>query len=742
MQILKLIIDRNSYRRVHSPPTPKDSVLKQFTAANELVIQVGHYRLGKSLGEGGYGHVYEAWDDKLQRSVAIKRLKTAVAAGPGDLINEARHAAALNHGAFVKIFTFEDDGRAQYIVMELIRGHTLRLCLPQISRRPDQVLHITAQIAAAMAEAHAAGMVHGDLKPSNLMLEPGGAVRILDFGLARYADPLATQSLDATAPLGTIAYMAPERLTGSPLQPSSDIYALGVLLYEMTTGERPLASLHGLALAAAQLQTSSDQWPFPPHASAPLVALIRAMTAREPQHRLASMASVREHVLHLHAGVAQVLLPPPAPRGRQGPAWRRIAAGLALASVLGLAGMWWLPGLERDWARPYSETSAMQAGLQALRLADRAGELDVASAQFNRILAHDKHHAAATAGLSLTDSMRYIGDGRDETWLKKAAAGAQQALQANDQLALAHTAHAWVLALQGREDAALAAVERALQLDPADIPALNAKANILLRLRRHDAAQQLIDDGARRFPGERLFADLAGTLQFQRGDYAAAEQAFRRSLRIEADAPQAYANLSAALLRQNKGDEALQVLQQGLQVRSSGLLYSNLGTALFARGDYDGAVRAFTHAVSANKGGPHDYLRWANLADALRWLPGREQEARQAYQRAMRLLAPILARQPDDPTYLTRMAVYAAHVGEAGAADQADHGASLAPDNPDAHFRAALANELSGRRQAALVHLARAHALGYPTTLIESEPDFLALRRDSRYLSFTMESSR
>lgn len=716
--------------------------MKQSTAANEFAIQLEHYRLDKLLGEGGYGHVYEAWDLKLQRSVAIKRLKTAPVAGQSKLINEARHAASLGHHAFVKIFTYEDDGQSQSIVMELVRGHTLGPCLPDIARHQDQALDIISQIAAAMADAHAAGMVHGDLKPGNLMLEPDGTVRILDFGLARYADPLATQSLTPTAPLGTIAYMAPERLTGSPLQPSSDIYALGVLLYEMVTGERPLASLHGLALAAVQLQTSSDQWTFPDNISQPLIALIRAMTARDLQQRMPSMSSVLDHVTRIRAGKVPMLLPPSVRKHWQH--YRRwlIAGGLLIACTLGVAGAKWLPGDYRERLTPYSEADAMQAGLQALSMADRDGELDTASTQFNRILKREPHHAAAAAGMSLTYSMRYIGDGRDENWLQKAAAGAQMALQENDQLALAHTAQAWVLALQGHGEAALRTVERALLLDPRDLLALNAKANILLRMRRNDAVQQLINDAALRFPGERMFADLAGILLFQRGDYAGAEREFRRSLQLESDTPQAYANLSAALLRQNRSDEALQVLQRGLQVRSSGMLYSNLGTALFARGDYAGAASAFKHAVSANKGGPQDYLRWANLADTLRWLPGKEHDARQAYQRAIQLLKPILERQPDDPTYITRMAIYAAHVGEKDAADRADHGASLAPDNPDVHFRAALANELSGRRQPALVHLARAHALGYPTALIASEPDLMALRRDPRYISLTMEYSR
>ncbi len=164
--------------------------------------------------------MYEAWDRMLYRSVALKCLNIA-SSEPGreQLIGEARLAASLRHLAFVKIFGFEDDGRSQSIVMELVRGNTFRSHVAECTSDPSRALGIIDQVAAAMAEAHASGLIHGDLKPGNLMLEPGGAVRILDFGLARHIDPLATQSAAPEDPQGTIAHTAPERLAGRPLPP-------------------------------------------------------------------------------------------------------------------------------------------------------------------------------------------------------------------------------------------------------------------------------------------------------------------------------------------------------------------------------------------------------------------------------------------------------------------------------------------------------------------------------------------
>ena len=153
------------------------------------------YHIRRRLGEGGFGEVFEAWDTKLHRSVALKRLKVSSDAPASDrLIEEARMAASLRHSAFVKVYAIDGGAAAQSIVMELVEGRTLRQLAADRPFSVGAALAIAAQIAEAMQEAHAARLVHGDLKPSNLMMEPSGRVRILDFGLARHIDPLATQA--------------------------------------------------------------------------------------------------------------------------------------------------------------------------------------------------------------------------------------------------------------------------------------------------------------------------------------------------------------------------------------------------------------------------------------------------------------------------------------------------------------------------------------------------------------------
>jgi serine/threonine-protein kinase len=221
---------------------------------------------------------------------------------------------------------------------------------------------------------------------------------------------------------------------------------------------------------------------------------------------------------------------------------------------------------------------------------------------------------------------------------------------------------------------------------------------------------------------------------YEQADLPAAEQAFRRSIVLQPDAVTAYANLTAVLMRQNHADEALRVLQQGLQVRPSASLYGNLGNILFLRGDYVGAADAFENAVSPTRGAPGSYLNWANLADTLLWIPGRAEEARKAYDKARGLLAERLAQSPNDVLLVSRMGLYAVRSGHKDEARTLiTRALTLAPGSADVQFRAGLAYELLGDRKQALAAIAAALHLGYPAKYVEAEPDLVALRRDPEY---------
>jgi tetratricopeptide (TPR) repeat protein len=470
------------------------------------------------------------------------------------------------------------------------------------------------------------------------------------------------------------------------------------------------------------------------------------MTARDLGRRFASMDQVGE-ALQGRAGAPPAA---PRPRWRWGsllPASTTARAALAAVCVLALAAGAFQSGMGGAWMQRnspfFSEAGAMQAGMAALKTYDREESNDTAIANFSAILARRPGHAAAAAGLSIAYSHRHAGDSHDETWLQRADASAQQALQLNGQLALAYTALANVRMAQRKDEEALRLLEQALSLDPRDALANNLKAITLIYLNRFDDAGNALAAAIKAQPNEANLQNTLGMLKFRQGDYKGAEQAYRRSIAIEPDAALVYSSLSAALLRQDRGDEALQVLQQGLQVRPSGNLYSTLGNTLFNRGDYVGAAQAFESAVSSSKGNGNIYLRWANLGDTLRWIPGKEDASRRAYREAVALMKPLLERVPSDATLTSRLGLYSARLGDQQAAlALTQRAVAAAPTSPDVHFRAAMAYELSGRRDSALTELRSARERGYPANLISAEPDLIALRRDPRFHQPTTEGAK
>ena len=325
--------------------------------------RLAHYEIVGLLGAGGMGEVYRAKDTKLQREVALKVLPPDTAANPERrqrFEREARAVAALNHPNIVTIHSVDEvDGRL-FLTMELVDGQPLSELIRPGGLPIDQLLAIATPLADAVSAAHARGITHRDLKPANVMVTSTRQVKVLDFGLAKLLDPsLVTDSMATEAPqvitgqgkiLGTIAYMAPEQAEGKPVDARSDIFSLGVMLYEMATGERPFKGDTSVStLAAIMRDTPKPVTEVNPAIPKELGRVIRRALSKDPERRQQTGKDLRNELDDLRKDLesgeltastsqtAAVRAAAPAPRRMP---WAAVAGGLALMAALGAGVMW------------------------------------------------------------------------------------------------------------------------------------------------------------------------------------------------------------------------------------------------------------------------------------------------------------------------------------------------------------------------------------------------------------------
>ena len=328
--------------------------------------RLGHYEIIAELGAGGMGAVYRARDSKLNRNVAIKVLLASVANDADRLARFAREAqvlASLNHPNIAAIYGIEEArgdgpaeaGRHMALVMELVEGPTLADRLSHGALPVDEALAIARQIAEALLVAHDAGIVHRDLKPANIKVRDDGTVKVLDFGLAKALDPAGgsganamnspTLSVHATQQgliLGTAAYMAPEQARGRAVDRRADMWAFGVVLFEMLSGKRAFEGDDISITLAAVLKDDLDWKALPADLPTPLRRLLRRCLEKDPRRRLSSIGDARLELDDVGAMPAEdtalsalgAVIAAPAPRSRAPWLVAAIATVVAVAAVV------------------------------------------------------------------------------------------------------------------------------------------------------------------------------------------------------------------------------------------------------------------------------------------------------------------------------------------------------------------------------------------------------------------------
>lgn len=266
--------------------------------------QIGPYRLEARLGAGGMGEVWRAWDKRLKRRVALKRVQ-----GDHDAMarerfrREAEAGARLSHAAIVQVYDILEDRSGDWLVMELVEGGTLRHRLAQGPLSLREILLWGREVAEGLAEAHRHGILHRDLKAGNVMLTASGHAKISDFGLAKriQGSDLEASLSSSGVVLGTVYAMSPEQVLGLPLDARSDLFSLGILLFEMVSGQKPFVGeiayevMHRICHEPPAVLLSAAQWP------APLLDLIRRLLAKDPADRPADADAVAAELMAMAA---------------------------------------------------------------------------------------------------------------------------------------------------------------------------------------------------------------------------------------------------------------------------------------------------------------------------------------------------------------------------------------------------------------------------------------------------------
>ena len=740
--------------------------------------KIGPYLLESILGRGGMGEVYRAYDARLDRHVAIKQVRPGRATQESArlrLRREAKAAAALAHPAIVQVFDILETDTGDWIVMELVKGQSLAGRLRDGPLDIGVVIDVGRDVAAGLAYAHDRGLIHRDLKAENVMLSDLGQAKILDFGLAKNLVQDETSLTAEGTLVGTWRAMSPEQARGGDLDGRSDLFSLGVLLFESLTASSPFEADSGAA-TLMKICTHPHQpvQQLNPEVPDDLARLIDQLLAKLPQERPPSAAAVLEILDQSRRGSRQA---PPPGREAEPPAaeletiegsWdhsaargRPTAAGtsgsrkrLALTVSFGLViplTLWsasWLAGF-----RPSPETPAMSSslvgeethhlyrqGMELLERYDKLGNLEAALDLFEGMVKGFPQSATAHAGLSRALWRRYRRFKQPED-LSRAASSARAAVELDEFVAAGHVSLGLAYLDQGRGDEAVTALDTALRLDP-------SSADAHLGLALHGEASGQIEEAEALFrraleirPQSRELWDFLGRLFLRQVRLEEAEGAFLRSIELAPDNTFGYQNLAGVYFMQDRLDEAVSLLSKALEIRPHADLYSNLGNIFFYQGRYEDAISPFKKAVELAEGS-HKPLLWANLGDAYRWAPGYDEEAREAYRRSVELVTAELQSRPRDFELKSRLALYLARGGRSEEALKvANDLADAVAIDPSSMFRLTMAYEQCGERQQALKALARALALGFPKSAIDREQELDRLRADPGFARIVSDDS-
>jgi serine/threonine protein kinase/Tfp pilus assembly protein PilF len=713
-----------------------------------LGTTVSHYEIREKLGAGGMGVVYKAWDTQLDRWVALKFLPQHLEADPmaGErFIREARAASALEHPHICTVHEIgrTDEGQ-QFICMAYYAGPNLSQVIRSGDLPLNRVLEVSRQLCSALGSAHNEGIIHRDLKPSNIMTTAQGDVAIVDFGLAKLAGEVPITRSGAV--MGTTAYMSPEQLRGKKLDHRTDLWALGVILYELLTGSHPFAGDYEQAFKRSILEDA----PNPPSTiregiSSNLDEVTARLLSKDPSDRYSSAGEVRQ-LLHSTSGGSfdsqmqtERVTPESAPGSTFRPRsrwWSFLLASVALVVTLTVWSTRNVPttGPTPDLATtPVTETEAYDSFVRAQNRLDQLQDptrIESALALLRESLRLNPDFAPAHAALGQV-LVQAAGSTGNITLLEEAEGAVRRALELEPRLPAAQIALAQVNRETNRNAEAIATLQRLVSAEPDLDLAYMELAICYERAGELSKAETNYRQAVKRRPNHWMHWNNLGAHLMMLGEMDQARDALQKAIDYSpVEINWARENLGSLEITVGNFAQALEVYDQFPRPIGDAWTASNIGTAHYGLNQLEEAEIYFRMSVRLL---PKDPGLRGNLADLLLRL-GRREDAQSEYLLARDLVLERLVLDPQNENLRIDSALYLAKSGDCPRAlIQGQELEKSVGSTPASAHNIAKVYAFCGDEVSALRVIQLAIELGRPIESIAVDEEFESLTNDPEF---------
>jgi serine/threonine protein kinase/Flp pilus assembly protein TadD len=721
---------------------------------------VGHYSDLETLGGGGMGVVFRARDTRLGRNVALKFLPENIAQNPlmiERFHREARAASALNHPNICTIYDVGEHEGRPFIAMELLEGKTLK---QRIAERPIEIaelLEIGTQIASGLDAAHSKGIVHRDVKPANVFLVDRGQAKILDFGLAKLAhgqkdaDASDTPTVDAeqlTSPgssMGTVAYMSPEQARGEELDARSDLFSLGVVLYEMATGSAPFGGVTTAVIFDGILREAPrPAMELNPRLPLAFETILEKLLEKDRDLRCQTAAELRADLKRLARDMGSGRKPA-ADKSGSGPTAQAVASlkqkSVAVLYFENQSGSkedeYFRDGITEDIVTEISRIGQLDIfpRSEMLQFRDKPVTAQQVSQQLGAQYVLEGSIRRSGSRVRITAQLVEAST-RHSVWAERYDRQMEDVFTIQEEIARS-IAQALRITLTPQEEKIIARrpTENSLAYD------FYLRGKNYARRYYTDYALQMFEQAIQLDPNFALahagIAQVCGlTYELRERNPQLIERgmaACDRAMALAPDLPEVLVARARLFYAQKKYEEAVLLVKQAIDRKPDcDGAWSILGRAYFAAGQYENAVAAMDKAIEGNGDDYNVYSPYTNSLERL----GRKKEAEQLQARMSAVLRQQLEREPEDVRARVLLAVHLASHSD-GADEAIRHlqtAVALRPKDTNTLYNAACTYGVLGRKAEALETVKKALAAGYGNLdWMAKDPDLDCLHDDSEF---------